>query len=229
MKVFQWHEQARQKWDEMSDYWHQNSQLMWETGSRKTVLPLFSRFVPANPSSLILDAGCGDGYGSYKLYQSGYRVIGADISERMIRKAKERVENEGLDFIQGDLGQLPFASKTFSAILSINAIEWTESPLQTLNELRRVVKTDGILCLGILGPTAAPRKNSYARLYEEKVVCHTIMPWECERLCKENGWEILHGEGVYKEGVTDDMVSRLSIELRQALSFLWLFIMKKVE
>lgn len=224
-----WHRQAKEKWDNMADFWHQNSRDMWDAGSRKTIIPLFKRFAVADRSNSVLDAGCGDGYGSYKLYQAGYKVIGVDLSEEMIKTAKFRGENEFLQFQQADLTKLPFGDQSFSAILSINAVEWVEHPLNALNELQRVLKKGGLLCLGILGPTAAPRENSYRRLYGEEVVCNTMMPWECARLCEENGWTVVYGEGVYKEGVTEDMVTRLSQELRQSLTFMWLFILKRVQ
>jgi 2-polyprenyl-3-methyl-5-hydroxy-6-metoxy-1,4-benzoquinol methylase len=33
----------------------------------------------------VVDVGCGDEYGSYKLYKEGYDVIGVDLSSEMIR------------------------------------------------------------------------------------------------------------------------------------------------
>jgi hypothetical protein len=56
-----------------------------------------------------------------------------------------------------------------------------------------------------------------------------MMPWECERLLEEAGFAILHQEGVYKRGVTDEMVNTLSRELCQSLSFLWMFYVSKLK
>ena len=40
--------------------------------------------------ALVLDVGCGDGYGTYKLSRAGYKAVGVDLSEVMIQKGKER-------------------------------------------------------------------------------------------------------------------------------------------
>ena len=42
----------------------------------------------------VLDVGCGDGYGTYKLSRAGYKAVGVDLSEVMIQKGKERGEGE---------------------------------------------------------------------------------------------------------------------------------------
>jgi ubiquinone/menaquinone biosynthesis C-methylase UbiE len=229
MKSSEWQEQAQKKWDEMAGFWSENSEVMWESGSRKTIIPLFQRFVEATGDLPVLDAGCGDGYATFKLQQAGYNMIGIDFSERMVSQARNRGESERLKFLQADLMRLPFDDGSFSAGISINALEWTSDPLQALNELRRVIVRDGLLCLGILGPTAAPRKNSYPRLYGEPAVCNTMMPWECAQLCEENGWQIVGGEGVYKQGVAEQAIRTLDTDLKQALTFMWLFILRKRE
>ena len=43
----------------------------------------------------VLDVGCGDGYGIYKLSRAGYKAVGVDLSEVMIQK-----EGPNLSFIK---------------------------------------------------------------------------------------------------------------------------------
>ncbi|MBN6188162.1 class I SAM-dependent methyltransferase [Aneurinibacillus sp. BA2021] len=226
--AFNWHEACETHWNKMSDHWQANSEEMWETGSRKTILPVLTRYIRPTGGP-VLDAGCGDGYGSMKLAEHGFDVVGIDISEEMISKANTRVKNgQSLSFKKADLRDLPFELASFQAIMAINVIEWTDAPRDMLLNLQRYIQPDGVLALGILGPTAAPREHGYRRLYGENVVLNTMMPWECERLLMENGYEIIHQEGVYKRGVTAAMTESLSHELRQALSFLWMFYARPV-
>ena len=110
--------------------------------------------------------------------------------------------------------------------MAINSLEWTEEPLRALNEIKRVLQRDGYACIAILGPTAKPRENSYPRLYGKDVVCNTMMPWEFEQLAKEQGFEVVDGIGVYKRGVNEKMLGQLPTELQQALTFLWVFMLK---
>lgn len=222
---FNWHEEVEKQWDGKVSFWNEKSRAFWESGSRSTIVPFVKKYFPQD--SKIADIGCGDGYGSFKLNQAGFDVTGLDISPKMIEKANE-VATENLQFVVGDLAALPFSDGCFDGIVAINSLEWTEDPLHSLQELQRVLKSSGYLCLGLLGPTAGPRQNSYQRLYGEDVICNTMMPWEFEQLTKENGWEVIDGHGVYKEEAVGFPVDDLPQPLKQALTFMWVFMLKKI-
>lgn len=113
------------------------------------------------------------------------------------------------------------------AIMAINSVEWVEQPLQVLDEFHKVLKQNGKLFLGLLGPTAGPRGNSYARLYNQKAICNTMMPWEFEQLAQENGWELLDGMPVYKEEAKKLDTTNLPRILKQSLTFMWVFMLQK--
>jgi 2-polyprenyl-3-methyl-5-hydroxy-6-metoxy-1,4-benzoquinol methylase len=225
----QWSEEAKKQWDSFSSDWHQKSDTMWEKGSRSTILPFLTRHVSCEHGP-VLDAGCGDGYASCKLASQGFTVEGVDIAGEMIRLANDRAKEQQVSvrFQTGDISRLPFANESFAGILCINVVEFTPSPLQALLELKRVLKPDGVLIVGILGPTAGPRAHSYRRLYEEQTIQNTMMPWEAKQLARENGYELLEEEPVYKEGIGPDIAGRLSVELREAVSFLTVFALKKM-
>lgn len=225
MSNFEWHKEARKQWDDRAGFWNKNSEEMWTKGSRKTIIPFLEPYI--EKGSFIVDAGCGDGLGSYLLAKNGYRVTGIDLSNEMIEKAKARTDLDSLTFVQGDLTNLPLEEKSADAVMAINSLEWTQKPIDALNELKRIVKDKGHACVGILGPTAHPRVNSYRRLYGEEVIMNTMMPWEFEQLAKENGWAVIDGHGVYKRGVNEKMVGSLPQELEQALTFMWVFMLQK--
>jgi ubiquinone/menaquinone biosynthesis C-methylase UbiE len=222
----QWQANSKRQWDDKATFWHSNSKEMWDTGSRCSIIPFFSKYI--KKSAKVADIGCGDGYGSFKLFSEGFHVTGVDLSTEMIRLAKNR-ETDSLKFIQASINEMPFRANEFDAILSINCIEWTEDPQVSLNCLHHILKPGGHLCIGILGPTAQPRKNSYPRLYGEQVICNTMMPWEFEQLAKENGWNSIEGFGIYKRGVIENDIQHLSKELKQALTFMWVFLLQKKE
>ncbi|GED69199.1 methyltransferase [Brevibacillus reuszeri] len=224
----QWSEQASKQWDEYAADWHSKSDAMWETGSRRTILPFFMQLISAQTGP-VLDAGCGDGYASCKLAEQGFTVQGVDIAGEMIRLANDRVKSDHnqVHFQTADISSLPFSDATFAGALSINVVEFTHSPIRALLELHRVLAVGGVLVLGILGPTAGPRAHSYRRLYEEATIQNTMMPWEAKQLARENGFTLLAEEPVYKDGITPDIAGRLSVELREAVSFLTLFALQK--
>ncbi|WP_406564921.1 MULTISPECIES: class I SAM-dependent methyltransferase [Bacillus] len=214
-------------WNEKADFWNENSENMWLKGSRKTIIPFIIENV--TKETTILDAGCGDGFGTFLLASVGLRATGVDIAEKMIEKAQLERNHPNAHFIKGDLTSLPFEDASFDSIMAINSIEWTESPLVALHEMKRVLKPNGHLFLGLLGPTAGPRANSYSRLYGKDVICNTMMPWEFEQLAVENGWKLLEGLPVYKEEAKKVEVNRLPRHLKQALTFMWVFHLEKGE
>ncbi|GAA0452247.1 class I SAM-dependent methyltransferase [Alkalibacillus silvisoli] len=227
MSDYGWHEEAKKMWNDKASFWHSNSREMWDEGSRKTIVPFFEQFVPIG--STVLDLGCGDGYGSYKLWHRGYDVTGVDLSNEMITLCHHRMNDEmdQLMFEQADMLDLPFKHDTFDSLIAINSLEWTEVPAKAFDEISRVIKPGGYLLFGILGPTAGPRAHSYNRIYGEDVICNTMMPWEFEKLATEQGYSIIGSEGVYKQGVDKSHLGRLSQELKQSLSFMWLFMLQK--
>ncbi|HYK73181.1 MAG TPA: class I SAM-dependent methyltransferase [Pseudoneobacillus sp.] len=225
MTSFNWVSEAEKIWNEKSKYWNKNSKEMWDKGSRKDIIPFFQKYI--EKGSNVCDLGCGDGYGSYKLAQNGFTVLGIDLSQEMIQKARNQRNWPSLTFEKGDIANTNISDETFDAIMAINSLEWTESPLKVLSEIKRIVKPKGYACIGILGPTAMPRVNSYRRLYGEEVICNTMMPWEFEQLASENGWEKVDELHVYKRGADQLNLHNLANELKQALTFMSVFLLRK--
>ncbi|MEK4029036.1 class I SAM-dependent methyltransferase [Pseudobacillus sp. FSL P4-0506] len=219
-----WQKEAKNQWNARAGGWQAKSADMWENGSRKGVCPFFANYVPKN--SLVADLGCGDGYGSQKLNQAGYEVVGIDLSNKMVEFA-QKFETERLTFKQGDLANLPFQNDELDAVMAINSLEWTENPYHVLKEIKRVLKPSGKFCAAILGPTAGPRENSYNRLSGQPVIMNTMMPWEFVKLARENGFQPIAEEYVYKGGMTEAAVQSFSAELKQSLTFFTLFMMEK--
>lgn len=224
MTQFDWSKAAEKQWDERADGWNARSREMWEAGSRKDITPLFLKYL--KPHSKVCDLGCGDGYGALKLAKANMNVTGIDVAEEMIDKAKAINEGYTSTFLKGDIASLPFADDCFDGILAINSLEWTEDPYRVLEEVKRVLKRDAYACIGILGPTAGPRENSYSRLLGKKVICNTMMPWEFEKISLALGFEKVDELGVYKKAADLLPKGALPLELKQSLSFMWVFILK---
>jgi SAM-dependent methyltransferase len=151
MSQFKWHETAEKQWDEKSTLWNKNSQEMWDIGSRSSIVPFIQKHIQFGKRNEVnlLDLGCGDGYGSWKLYNAGYDVTGIDLSKEMVDLANKRCEEEQIDFIQSDLVTLPFENESFQAVTAINSFEWTEVPVNAILEMKRVLMNGGQACVGI--------------------------------------------------------------------------------
>jgi ubiquinone/menaquinone biosynthesis C-methylase UbiE len=97
----------------------------------------------------ILDMPVGTAYFTVEMARahSGF-VVGADIAEGMVIKAKEAVERAGVDnleIVRADAHHLPFEDHAFTAIMCSNGLPVIPGLRPTLAELRRVLAPGGTL------------------------------------------------------------------------------------
>jgi SAM-dependent methyltransferase len=97
---------------------------------------------------LVLDLGCGAGYGAHYLASFGAkRVIAADVDRIALDYAHITYSHPGVHYLRIDGNQaLPFASETFEFVFSSQVIEHVAAPVHFLTEVKRVLKPGGF-CL----------------------------------------------------------------------------------
>jgi SAM-dependent methyltransferase len=96
----------------------------------------------------VLDAACGEGYGSAILAGSAASVVGVDLSDDAITHANRRYsERSNLEFRQADVTCLPFEDDAFDRIVSFETLEHLQPQEALLAEFRRVLRPDGLLLL----------------------------------------------------------------------------------
>jgi SAM-dependent methyltransferase len=95
-------------------------------------------FVP--PRGRILDIGCG----SSRIVQTMPRAVGMDLAMRKLRWLRQ----PGRLVLQGDMNNLPFADKSFEAIVCSEVIEHIPRSQVRLSELVRALRPGGTLVLG---------------------------------------------------------------------------------
>lgn len=103
----------------------------------------------ANKDSIILDVGGGMGMLSAAYQNRVCRFVETDISQTMIRNAKE-LNPQGTFFIC-DATSLPFASGSFDRVLSYSVFHYLNNLTlvqKVLDEFSRVVKKDGLIFIG---------------------------------------------------------------------------------
>jgi SAM-dependent methyltransferase len=92
----------------------------------------------------LLEIGCGPGANVWFMAREGFNVSGIDCSPTAIRKAGERLANEGLtaDLRVGDNAALPWPDNTFDGVLENVSLycNGSESIRAALSEMRRVLK-----------------------------------------------------------------------------------------
>ena len=108
----------------------------------------------------VLDAACGEGYGSNLLTEEAASVTGLDLNEEAVKRASRKYANDRLAFYCGSIAALPFEDNSFDAVVSFETIEHVEEELQKkfLSEIQRVLKPEGILIM------STPNKAVYTDL-----------------------------------------------------------------
>jgi arsenite methyltransferase len=100
----------------------------------------------------VLNVGCGIGVGvAYIAREFGCRVVGVDISEKMIewsrlRAREERVE-ENVEFRVANVLDLPFEDNRFDVVIVESVLAFVEDKPRALRECIRVTKPGGYVGL----------------------------------------------------------------------------------
>lgn len=97
-----------------------------------------------NPSSRLLELGCGDGDLTYSLRELGINAIGADFSFRNGPYLDKLSDAKALVTIPADPYRLPFDDHSIDVIVSTQVFEHVMDFPTTLKELARVQHPEGI-------------------------------------------------------------------------------------
>ena len=96
---------------------------------------------------LVLDAGCGAGYGIPTIADDCRAVVGVDISSEALAYSMAFHRRNNIDFAIQSVTNLGFRNEVFDAILSFEVIEHLRNHKAYLRELRRVLRNGGVLLL----------------------------------------------------------------------------------
>ena len=84
-------------------------------------------------------------------------IEATDASAEMITEAK-RTRSAKLHFSVQDMFRLPYANQSFNVVIVSNALHIVPQPEKALQEIKRVLKDDGVL----IAPTFTHAGNSFS-------------------------------------------------------------------
>ncbi|MDL2255826.1 bifunctional demethylmenaquinone methyltransferase/2-methoxy-6-polyprenyl-1,4-benzoquinol methylase UbiE [Parabacteroides sp. OttesenSCG-928-G06] len=147
--------------------------LGFDRGWRRKGIAFLKPFQPRQ----ILDIATGTGDLAIALCRKlqPQQVVGADISEEMMRIGREKVEKAGLDgkirFEQQDCLSLTYEENSFDAVTAAFGVRNFADIRQGLTEMHRVLSPGGqLMILELTTPEHFPMKQLFA-LYS-----HTVIP-----------------------------------------------------
>jgi SAM-dependent methyltransferase len=97
------------------------------------------------PPSRVLDLGCGAGWFAGELAAAGFDVVGVEVAQEPLRRARERFGE--LEFLRVGERELPFASGSFDGVWLGEVLEHVQDGIGLLAELARVLVPGGRLAL----------------------------------------------------------------------------------
>jgi 2-polyprenyl-3-methyl-5-hydroxy-6-metoxy-1,4-benzoquinol methylase/GT2 family glycosyltransferase len=114
-------------------------------GRRISAQTILNEFRRLKKGGKLLDVGCGAGFLLDEARKMGWEVHGVDLSKWAIEYARKELGIENV--LQGTLKNADYPVNHFDVIILKDAIEHLTDPKETLVEIRRILKSDGILCV----------------------------------------------------------------------------------
>lgn len=130
------------------------------------VLNIILKILPRG--RVVLDAGCGNGRYLIPLAMEGYKIIGIDISGRMVSNLYSRIKsnNVSADVVLGDIRDLPIKNECIDAVICLfgvlSHIQGSSNRDKALSEFYRVLKPQGTLIVSV--------PNKYRRFFKEQIL-----------------------------------------------------------
>ncbi len=94
----------------------------------------------------VLDVGCGAGEITAELARAGFDVVGVDVAEEPLRRARRREPRLDVRLLDVD-GEWPLADASFDAVWAGETIEHVLDTAAWLSQVRRVLRSGGALLL----------------------------------------------------------------------------------
>lgn len=95
------------------------------------------------PGERGLDLACGTGDLAFAAASRGARVVGLDLTHRMVQLATQK--SRAAEFVTGDMTSLPFASHTFDLVTTGYGLRNVPDLNLALDEIARVLRPGGRL------------------------------------------------------------------------------------
>ncbi|MCW5566616.1 MAG: class I SAM-dependent methyltransferase [Dokdonella sp.] len=136
----------------------------------------------------VLDAACGEGYGSALLARHAASVVGVDISPQAIEHARLRYGGaSNLRFDTGDAAALEFQDASFDIVVSFETLEHLEAQQALVAGFARVLADDGLLLISSPDKAATATGVPGSATSSMCVSCIARNCWSCfphtSRMC----------------------------------------------
>ena len=97
----------------------------------------------------VLDCGCGTGLLLETIKNLKLQIVGLDLSDKMLIKAKRKSLGHNIQLVQADATHLPFIENTFGAICTFTVADHNQLPT-LLRQLDKSLRSNGAFIFSFL-------------------------------------------------------------------------------
>jgi SAM-dependent methyltransferase len=113
----------------------------------------FRALLPDLRNKRLLDLGCGYGWHCrYARQQHAQSVVGVDLSERMLARAKAMMDDPGIEYRRSAIEEIEFHEDQFDVVVSSLALHYVERFDLVCQKVRHCLITGGAFVLSVEHP-----------------------------------------------------------------------------
>jgi len=201
---------------------------VYKTGDIRDNMRLYRwivRLINPDPSTSLLDVGCGIGCTFFETQEKKISGFGLDISLEALGKAKQAFPGVRLCVADGE--KIPFRDESFDNAVSLGSIEHFLSPETGIKEISRVLRNKGKAALilpnsfflGDILKVMFRGRCEEAWQIQEKVM--TLEQWRA--LIEENGLKV---ERIFGYNKFPELFKEGTLKMKSIRKFIKTFLMK---
>jgi SAM-dependent methyltransferase len=120
--------------------------------------PAFRALLPDLPGKHVLDLGCGFGWHCrYAREQRARSVVGVDLSEKMLARAREITDDPGIEYRRSAIEDVDFPADAFDVVISSLALHYIERFDLVCRKVHRCLRAGGAFVLSVEHPIFTAR------------------------------------------------------------------------
>ena len=180
---------------EHKDFWDKNAGRYdrFMRKDRAAYDEMYELIRPVVRHKTVLELATGTGLIAKHIVNAAAHIEATDASPEMIAEAKRDNRSAKLHFSVQDMFCLPYAEESFDVAIVSNALHIVPQPEKALQEIKRVLKDDGVL----IAPTFTHAGNSFSGMVKAFFMKLAGFPlhsrWTSEeylRFLSQNGWTV---------------------------------------
>ena len=180
---------------ENKNFWDRNARIYnrFMRKDRAAYEKMYELIRPVVKNKTVLELATGTGLIAKNIVNAANHIEATDASAEMITEAKRNNRSAKLHFSVQDMFCMPYANKSFDTVIVSNALHIVPQPEKALQEIKRVLKNDGVL----IAPTFTHSENSFSgkvRAFFMKLAGFPLhSKWTSEEylsFLRQNGWAV---------------------------------------